>query len=247
MARLQGKTAVITGGNSGMGRATAEAFVREGARVLIAGRNATTLREVKESLGSNVITVECAVDKMSDLDKLAEVAGAEFGSVDIVFANAGAGHGLNVPVLEIDEETFERGLAANLRGKFFTITKLVPLMKNGGSVILTGGIVNHVHVDNCTIMGIVQSSARAIARSMAVELAGRGIRVNCLCPGFISGPAYQDFDVGELDRRYFQRIPLKRMGTGEEVANTVLFLASDESSYLTGTEIVIDGGQTLPV
>lgn len=247
MGRLQGKTAVITGGNSGMGLATAEAMVREGARVMIAGRNPETLRKAQEKLGSSGIAVECAVDRLADIDRLAERAAKEYGKVDIVFANAGAGHSINMPAEQVDEAVYEEGMGANLKGKFFTITRLSPLMGEGGSVILTGGITNHVHIQNCVLLSVVQASARALARSLAVEFAPRGIRVNCLCPGFIYGPIYDGMDMEALDQAYIQRIPLKRMGTGREIADTVVFLGSDEASYITGTEIVVDGGHTLPI
>jgi NAD(P)-dependent dehydrogenase (short-subunit alcohol dehydrogenase family) len=248
MARLEGKTAVITGGNSGMGRATAEAMVREGARVLIFGRNRQTLDETCAAIGPQVLAVEGDAADLDDLDRLAAEAKKAFGKVDIVFANAGTGHGTQAPPLEITEAQFDFSMGANLKGKLFTITKLVPLMPKGGSIMLTGGITNYQHIEGCTLLSIAQAGCRALARGLSVELAPRGIRVNSICPGYIYGPAaYAGVDLDAFDKSHIQRVPMKRMGTGDEIAHTAVFLGSDESSYITGAEIVVDGGATLPI
>jgi NAD(P)-dependent dehydrogenase (short-subunit alcohol dehydrogenase family) len=247
MRRLDGKKAVITGGNQGIGRATAEAMAREGARVVIVGRNDATLKQTLEAIGPAASSVTASMDDLADIERMVCAVKSEIGSPDIVFANAGTGHGTVAPALTIDEATYDYALGANLKGKFFTITRLAPLMGRGGSIMLTGGITNYKHVPNATMLAIVQASVRALARSLACELAPRGIRVNSICPGFVMGPAYDHEDVDAIHEQFIRRVPLQRMGTGDEIAETAVFLASDQASYITGAEIVVDGGHTLVI
>jgi NAD(P)-dependent dehydrogenase (short-subunit alcohol dehydrogenase family) len=247
LGRLEGKTAVITGGNQGIGRAAAEAMAREGARVLIVGRNEATLEQTRLAIGPTARTLTASMDSLADIERMVAVVKSEFGRPDIVFANAGTGQGTVAPALSIDEATYDYALGANLKGKFFTITGLAPLMGPGGSIMLTGGITNRKHIPNATLLAIVQASIRALARSLACELAPQGVRVNSICPGFIMGPAYEHEDLEAIHEQFIRRVPLQRMGTGADVAETAVFLASDQSSYITGAEIVVDGGHTLVI
>ena len=247
MNRLNGKVAVITGGSSGIGLATAKKFVEEGAYVFITGRRQSELDKAKGLLGKNVTTVQGDVAKLEDLDRLYETVKSQKGKLDIVIANAGfVEFGF---LASATPEHFDKTFNINARGAFFTVQKALPLMQKGGSIVLVSSGVHLKGVPQYTVYAATKASMRSFARSWAAELKDKGIRVNNLSPGATETPIIdgQFKTKAEADeaRKYFSSvIPLGRMGEPEELANAAFFLASDESSYVTGADLVVDGGWT---
>ena len=239
MGKLEGKVAVITGATSGMALASAKLFVEEGAYVFITGRRQENLDHAVKAIGRNVTGVQGDSAKLADLDRLYETVKREKGYIDVVFASAG--HGGRSPLGEISEEQFDSMFALNTRGTLFTVQKALPMMRNGGSVIMNGSIA---HLKGMPGMGVYAGSKaalRSFARSWAVELAGRGIRVNVLSPGPIATNALANAPA-EMKENFRSAIPRKEFGRSEEIATTALFLASDDSSFVNGSEICVDGG-----
>jgi NAD(P)-dependent dehydrogenase (short-subunit alcohol dehydrogenase family) len=245
MGKLDGKVALITGGNSGIGLATAKRFVQEGAYVFITGRSQSKLDEAVKQLGSNVTGVQGDVAKLRDLDRLFEQIKKEKGKLDIVFANAGIAQ--YSPLGTIDEEIFDTIFGANVKGVVFTVQKALPLLPDGASIIINASIVGSKGLSSNSIYAATKATVRSFARTWTTDLKARQIRVNAISPGFIdteglrdllsSGPAGKDraSSVGSL-------VPMGRMGTPDEIAKAVVFLASDDSSYVTGIELFVDGG-----
>jgi NAD(P)-dependent dehydrogenase (short-subunit alcohol dehydrogenase family) len=247
MPRLAGKLALVTGGNSGIGLATAKAFVAEGARVAITGRNQQTLEAAKRELGEGTLALKCDAANLSELDELYAAIKQRLGALDILFANAGIGG--SSPLADTTEETFDTMFDINVKGVFFTVQKALPLLRNGASIILNASIAPHVGRPGASVYAGTKAAVRAFARNFSAELVARNIRVNAVSPGPIATPIWTRGarDPGTADTVQAQvkrAIPLGRFGTADEVANVVVFLASDESSYLLGTEIIIDGGIT---
>jgi NAD(P)-dependent dehydrogenase (short-subunit alcohol dehydrogenase family) len=245
MNRLDGKVAVVTGGSSGIGIATAQQFVEEGAFVFITGRRGPELDKAKDEIGRNVTTVQGDVSVSADLDRLFRTVAEDKGKIDVVVANSGL---VDPQVFgRITEASFDRTFNVNARGTLFTAQKALPLMNDGGSVILVGSIAGHIGVEGYTTYSATKAALRSYARTWTKELKGRGIRVNVLSPGPIDTPimdsqADSEEGVDAIKAAFASVIPLGRMGRPEEVAAAAVFLASDESSFCAGMELSVDGG-----
>jgi len=247
MSKLKGKVAVITGGSSGIGFATAKRFVEEGAYVYITGRRQAELNKAKAEIGSNVTAVPGDIADLADLDTLYETVASEKRKVDIVVANAGFVEFGFLPTAT--PEHFDKTFNINTRGTFFTVQKALPLMNDGGSVVLVSSCVHLKGIPQYTVYAATKAALRSFARSWAAELKDRRIRVNNLSPGATETPILdgQFKSRAEADgarQMFSQLIPLGRLGRPNELASAALFLASDESSYITGTDLVVDGGWT---
>ncbi len=239
MARLQGKTAIITGGTTGIGLATAKLFVREGASVFIMGRRKKELEEAVKAIGRNVTGVRGDVANLTDLDRLYQTVRAE-GRIDIVFANAGVAE--FAPLAGITEEHFDKLFNINVRGTLFTVQKALPLLNDGGSIILTGSVAGVKGTPAFGVYGATKAAVRNFVRAWTVELKDRRIRSNVLSPGPTETPIIDQLPPDALTR-IVSTIPMGRMGEPEEIAKAALFLASDESSFVTGIELFVDGGR----
>src|ERR1700674_4750275 len=247
IVRLANKTAFITGGNSGIGLATARLFVAEGARVAITGRNQATLEAAARELGPNVLAIVADATDVAATEKAVTQAAEKFGKLDIVFANAGIS--ANTPVGGTSLATFESVLKTNITAVFFTVQAAVPHLSDGGSIILNGSVISVLGNPGYAAYAASKAGVRAMARVMASELSPRGIRVNVVSPGAARTPIWNSAAAtpeafAALDKRISRTIPLGRLGEAEEVARTVLFLASDDASNIQGTEIFVDGGST---
>ena len=245
--KLKTKTALITGGNSGIGLATARLFVAEGARVAITGRNQTTLEAAAAKLGPNALAFNSDVLDSKARGVLFATIKEKFGLLDIVFANAGIRNMGSIE--ETSEATFDEVLRTNVTGAFLTIQAALPLLRAGASIILNGSIAPIVGFPPGGSYAASKGGLHAMSRSMAGELAPRGIRINVVAPGFIQTPIWERVPVPAdvvtaLTERLLKSVPLDRWGQAEEVAKAVLFLASDDSSYVHGSEIIVDGGVT---
>lgn len=245
MRRLEGKTAVITGGSSGIGLATARAFIDEGARVLITGTGETRLQAAAAGLGPNAQSVVADVRRLGDLDALAAAAGSAFGSLDILFANAGVGQ--FAAIESCDEALYDDIFDTNVKGLFFTVQKLLPLLSPSASIILTSSAANAKGVATGSVYAATKAAIRSLARSLAAELATRGIRVNSLSPGYVPTRFFERSGASDDVRAGFESAiaaaaPLHRVGRPEEIARAAVFLAGDDSSYVTATDLVVDGG-----
>jgi NAD(P)-dependent dehydrogenase (short-subunit alcohol dehydrogenase family) len=246
MSKLAGKVAVITGGSTGIGLASAKRFVDEGAYVFITGRRQAELDKAKAEIGRNVTTVQGDVQNLADLDRLYEVVKAEKGVVDIVFANAGVAE--HMPLEKITEEHFDRVVGINLKGVFFTVQKALPLMTRGGAILVTASIVGITKsVGSLGIYSATKAGVRGLVRSWVPEMSARGIRVNVISPGPIETPIFDtQFSspaISAMARKSAVDLtPMKRMGNADELASAAFFLASNESSYITGVDLHVDGG-----
>jgi NAD(P)-dependent dehydrogenase (short-subunit alcohol dehydrogenase family) len=246
MKKLEGKIAVITGGSSGIGLATAQQFVTEGAHVFITGRRQSELDEAVKQIGENVTGVQGDVSNLGDLDRLYDTVKEQKGRIDVLFANAGI---LEVARLEsISEAHFDKMLSVNVKGVLFTVQKALPLFKDGGSIILTGSVNSSKAFEGSSVYSATKAAVRSFARSFTVDLKSHKIRVNVVSPGPTETPmtrsSISDFGVDgeQIKKSLVAAIPLGRMGSPGEVANVVLFLASDDSSFVTGIELFVDGG-----
>jgi NAD(P)-dependent dehydrogenase (short-subunit alcohol dehydrogenase family) len=239
MGKLEGKVAVITGATSGMALASAKLFIEEGAYVFITGRRQDNLDHAVKAIGRNVTGVQGDSARLADLDRLYDTVRREKGYIDVVFASAG--HGGRSPLGEISEEQFDSMFALNTRGTLFTVQKALPMMRNGGSVIMNGSIAHLKGMPGMSVYAGSKAALRSFARSWAVELAGRGIRVNVLSPGPIATNALANAPA-EMKENFRSAIPRKEFGRSEEIATTALFLASNDSSFVNGSEICVDGG-----
>lgn len=245
MGKLDGKIAVITGGNSGIGLASAKRFVAEGAHVFIAGRRQAELDAAVASIGGNVTGIRSDVSNLEDLDRLYQMVTEQEGRIDILFANAGLGEFL--PFGQITEAHFDRTFGVNVKGTLFTVQKALPLMQPGGSIILTGSTAGSQGSPAFSVYGASKAAIRSFARNWILDLKGSGIRVNVLAPGATSTPGLHGLTPNaEQDRQMTEMLiaqtPLGRMGRPEEIAAAALFLASDESRFVNGIELFVDGG-----
>jgi len=245
MNRLAGKVAVVTGGNSGIGLATAKVFRTEGAKVVISGRNQKTLDEAVKAIGGDVLGVRADVSKPGDIDKLFTAVAEKWGKVDILFANAGIGK--FVPVSDATEAHFDEIFDINVRGLFFTVQKALPHLNDGSAIVLNASVVYELGMPGASVYSASKAAVRSFARTLTAELAGRGIRINVVSPGPVpagilerNGLSQEAID--ETLRRLVSRVPMKRAGRPEEVADAVLFLSGPESSYVTGVDLNVDGG-----
>ena len=239
MNKLQGKTAVITGGTTGIGLATAKLFVSEGAYVFITGRRQKELDEAVKDIGSNVTGVQGDVANLADLDRLYEAVGAK-GRIDIVFANAGVA-GVS-PLEKITEKHFDDIFNINVRGALFTVQKALPLLNDGGSIILTGSVASAKGTPGFGTYGASKAAVRNFVRAWTVELKDRGIRSNVLSPGPTDTPIMYG-QPEDVVAKMVASIPMGRIGQADEIAKAALYLASDDSSFVSGIELFVDGGR----
>ena len=247
MAKLTGKVAVITGGSSGIGLATAKLFVQEGAYVFITGRRQAELDTAKAEIGKNVTAVQGDVAKLSDLDKLYAMVKSEKGALDIVVANAGIAE--MVMTKDVTPEHYDKTFNINARGSYFTVQKALPLLKNGGSVVMVSSGAGVKGIPSYSTYSATKAAMRSFVRTWTAEFKDRGIRVNTLSPGPIDTPIIgsqvkSKEEADALKARFTQMVPLGRIGRAEEMASAILFLASDDSSYITGIDLPADGGLT---
>ena len=245
MGKLDGKTALITGGNSGIGLATAKQFVKEGAYVFITGRREPELAKAVKEIGSNVTGVQGDVSKLGDLDRLFAQIKREKGRLDVVFANAGVA--TYAPFGKITEEHYDAIINTNVKGLLFTVQKALPLVPDGASIILNASIVASKGLPANSVYSASKAAVRSFARTWTTDLKDRRIRVNAVSPGPIETPGLKDLvassGAGEERLKMISAsVPLGRLGAPDEIAKAVVFLASDDSSYITGTELFVDGG-----
>lgn len=237
--KLAGKVAVITGGSTGIGLATAKLFVAEGAYVYITGRRQAELDAAVKAVGKNITAVQGDVAKAEDLDRLYAQVKKEKGRVDVVFANAGIGE--LMPLEAVTTEHYEKIFGVNVRGALFTVQKALHLMPDGGSVVLTGSVAGSSGTQNFSVYSATKAAIRSFARTWTNDLKDRKIRVNVVSPGPIDTPILEPIPK-EAVAGFISKVPMGRIGRAEEVANAALFLACDDSSYITGSEIFVDGG-----
>lgn len=243
--KLDGKIALVTGGTSGIGLATAQRFVAEGAHVFVTGRRQAELDAAVKAIGRNVTGVLGDVSKLDDLDRLYDTIRAQKGQLDVLFANAGGGS--LVPLGQITEEHFDKTFGTNVRGLLFTVQKALPLMAKGSSIVLNASITSIKGTPAFSVYSATKAAVRSFARSWAVDLKDAGIRVNAVSPGVVPTPAYELLGLTPEQVEGFiesqaQAIPLGRVGTPDEIAKAVVFLASDDSSFVNATELFVDGG-----
>jgi NAD(P)-dependent dehydrogenase (short-subunit alcohol dehydrogenase family) len=243
--KLEGKVAVITGGNSGIGLATARQFVAEGAHVFITGRRQAELDEAVRQIGKNVTGVPGDVSNLADLDRLFATVKRQQGRLDVLFANAGVV--ALAPLGEITEEHFDQVFHINVKGLLFTVQKALPLMSNGGSIILNASIVASRGLEALSVYSATKAAVRSFARCWTTDLRHRQIRINAISPGYTETPIFNKAGLTQeqVDERkvsFAAAVPMGRMGTPDEVARAAVFLASDDSSYVTGIELFVDGG-----
>ena len=245
MPRLDGKVSLVTGGTSGIGLAAANALAKEGAYVYITGRRERELTTAVQQIGGNATGVRGDVSNARDLDRLFEQIKEEKGRLDILFANAGIAR--YAALGNITEELYDSIFNVNVKGVLFTVQKALPLIPDGGSIILNASVVGSKGLSSNSVYSATKASIRSFARTWTTDLKHRGIRVNAISPGTIDTPGLNNLlasgEAGEQRRKIAaSAIPLGRFGRPDEVAKTVVFLASDESSYITGSEIFVDGG-----
>ncbi|AMO77106.1 SDR family NAD(P)-dependent oxidoreductase [Pseudomonas citronellolis] len=245
MGKLNDKIALVTGGNSGIGLATAQRFAQEGATVVITGRRRQVLDEAVGQIGGNALGICADAGRLADIDALYQRIGQLYGRLDVLVANAGiirpaAGE-------QVDEAQFDEQFDINVKGVFYSIQKALPLLRDGGSIVLVSSIAHLKALDAHVVYAATKAAVRSFARSWAAELRQRNIRVNCLSPGPVLTPIIGKMGIGDEQFAAFERqvaglIPLGRLGRPEELANAALFLASDDSSFITGVDLCVDGG-----
>ncbi len=245
MSKFNGKVAVITGGNSGIGLATAKELASSGAKVVIAGRDQKSLDEAVQSIGENAFGVKADVTSSADLTNLFEQANAKFGKVDILFVNAGIAK--FAPLELSDEALFDDLININFKGAFFTVKYALPYLNDNGSIIFNTTVATKKGMAGASIYAATKAALRSLTRIFAAELIGRNIRVNAVSPGPIETPIFgkmgmTEEQVKEMAGGIISQVPMKRFGNASEVAKAVAFLASDDASYITGIEIDVDGG-----
>jgi len=245
MNKLDNKIAVVTGGSSGIGLATAHRFITDGAQVVITGRNQETLDAAVAELGDRATGIHGDVANLEDLDRLFAQVREQFGRVDVLFANAGIAP--FVPFEAVTEEHLDKLFSTNVRGLFFTVQKALPLLSKGASIILNASVVAQSWLRNTSVYSATKAAMRSLGRTLAAELSPRGIRVNVVSPGLIETPLVGKLGLSKDDLKAFgaqivQQTPLGRPGKPEEIVATAAFLASDDASYFTGADLVADGG-----
>ena len=243
--RLAGKVAVITGGSTGMGLATAKRFVLEGAdHVFITGRRKDALESAAAEIGKNITGVTGNVASLGDLDRLYETVDRFGRKIDVIFANAGISQ--QAPLGSVEEKFFDLHFNANVKGLFFTVQKALPLLKDGASIILNASIATVKGFPGISVYSATKAAVRSFARTWTNELRGRRIRVNAISPGHIDTPIFESWQQGEalveMKRELANNVPLGRLGEPDEIAKAVAFLASDDASYISGIELFVDGG-----
>ena len=247
MDRLKGKRALITGGTTGIGLETAREFLSEGARVAITGKNPATLEAARKELGAGVLVISSDAGDVAAQKKVAETVQKEFGAVDILFVNAGIVE--LKPIERWDEAAFDRSFAINVKGAFFLVQALLPVFANPASIVLNTSVNAHIGMPNTTIYSASKAALLSMVRTLSGELISRGIRVNAVSPGPISTPLYGKLGLSEADLKNVaasiqSQVPAGRFGTPTEIAHAIVFLASDESAFTVGSELLIDGGMS---
>src|SRR5712691_11870349 len=245
MKRLEGKVAVVNGGNSGIGLATAKRLQEEGAKVVISGRSKKTLEEAVKTIGNGVLAVQSDVSRLQEIDKLYGEVAQKLGKIDVLFVNAGIAK--FAPLAETSESVYDEQFDINIKGAYFTIQKALPFLNDGASIILNTSVVDSKGTAGTSAYSATKAALRSLARTAAAELVGRGIRVNTVAPGPIVTPIFERTGlpketVDEFAKEIVAKVPMKRFGQPEEVAAAVAFLASQDASYITGVEINVDGG-----
>jgi NAD(P)-dependent dehydrogenase (short-subunit alcohol dehydrogenase family) len=243
--KLTNKIALVTGGTSGIGLAAAELFQREGAQVVVVGTDKDRLKATATALGDSGFAIAADLRQPAEIDRIVDEVRQRYGRIDILYANAGLGRA--APLEAVTEEQIDEQFDLNFKGLFFTIQKAVPLMAKGGSIVLTTSFLNSKGTPGLSILSATKAAVRSLARTLGAELAPRGIRINAVSPGPISTPFAGKLGLSEQELKAFAegvegQVPLQRFGEADEVARAALFLASDDSAYVTGTEIVVDGG-----
>ena len=245
MNRLNGKRALITGGTSGIGLETARQFLAEGARVAVTGTNPETLEAARKELGDGVLVIKADAADVVGQKAVADAVEKAFGGLDIVFVNAGIA--LLKPIDAWDEVSFDKVFDINVKGPYFLIQALLPILANPASIVLNTSVNAHIGMPNSSVYGASKAALQSLIRTLSGELIGRGIRLNAVSPGPVSTPLYGKLGFSETDLKTVAEsikglVPAGRFGTPTEVAKTVVFLASDEAAYMVGSEIMIDGG-----
>ena len=243
--KLSGKIALVTGGSSGIGLATAKRFVAEGAYVFITGRRQAELDAAVKEIGSNVTAIRSDIANLADLDRLFDTIKQQKGRLDVLFANAGGGE--FVPLEQVTEAHFDKYFGINVKGTLFTVQKALPLMPAGAAIVINGSMVSIKGFPAFGVYSATKAALRSFARTWSVDLKGRNIRVNVVSPGTVITPGYKnagltDEQIAEMKAQAAATTPLGRVGTPDEIAKAVVFLASDDSSYVTGIELFVDGG-----
>lgn len=246
MTKLNGKVAVVTGGNSGIGYASAKDLIDNGAQVVITGRNHEAVKRAAEELGSTGIVADQS--SLSDTDALVEQVKAQFGKIDILFINAGVV--AMAPLEVLTEEQFDNNMDINFKGAFFTLQKFIPILNEGASVINLSSINAYTGMPNTAVYAASKAALNSLTRTAAYELAPKKIRVNAVCPGPVKTPIFgkaglDESAINEFGVAMQNRVPLKRLGESDDIAKLITFLASDDASFITGSEYVIDGGVIL--
>jgi len=245
MGKLENKVALITGGTTGIGLATAALFQQEGGQVVITGRNRDTLAEAQQSLGPRAAVIPSDTGKLADIDALMDQVRSRFGRIDVLFANAGVAK--LAPIEQTGEALFDEQFNINVKGLYFTVQRALPLMPDGSTVLLNASIVAKKGFPGSSVYAATKAAVRSFGRTLGAELASRRIRVNTISPGPITTPIFGKMGLPPETARQFeqqmeQSVGLKRFGQADEIARVALFLASDDSSYVVGTELVVDGG-----
>src|ERR1700734_940289 len=243
--RFAGKTVVVTGGNSGIGLATATRFHEEGGQVAISGRDQKTLDEAVKAIGEGTLAVKADVSKLADIDKLYAQVVAKFGKIDALFANAGIAK--FAPAGDSTEQLFDETFDINVKGLYFTLQKALPHLNDNTGIVLNSSVVTAKGYAGTSVYSASKAAVRSLARTFAAELVGRGIRVNVVSPGPIETPILEKGGMPQAAQDQFAeniiaRVPMKRFGTPEEDEHAVVFLASSEASYITGVDLKVDGG-----
>lgn len=244
--RFHDKVTVVIGGNSGIGLASAQAFALEGARVVITGRDTATLARAAQSIGRGVLPIRCDVSDLRQIEALVAEIRAQLGRIDVLFVNAGTG--AFIPIEAVTERDWDHLMAVNLKGVFFTVQKALPLMPKGGAIVLNSSIGWKKGIPTGSVYAASKAGVRALGRNFAAELVGRGIRVNVVSPGPIDTPiigrtaGLAPEMIPELRKQMLANTPMRRMGEPAEVARAALFLASEEASFITGVDLLVDGG-----
>jgi NAD(P)-dependent dehydrogenase (short-subunit alcohol dehydrogenase family) len=245
MKKLEGKIAVVTGGNSGIGLASAKLLRQEGAKVAIAGRDQESLAAAAKEIGGDALTVRADISKQEDIDALFNKVLKTYGKIDILFANAGVAR--FAPIADTTEQLFDELFDINVKGTFFTVKKSLPYLNDNAAVVINTTFADRVGLPGSSVYAASKAALRSFVRVSAAELVGRGIRVNAVSPGPIATPIFGKLGmakeaVDELAGAILGRVPMKRLGQAEDIANAVAFLASSQASYITGVELNVDGG-----
>jgi NAD(P)-dependent dehydrogenase (short-subunit alcohol dehydrogenase family) len=238
--KLEGKVAVVTGGSTGIGLGAAKRFAEEGARVFVTGRRQSELDKAVAEIGGNATAIQGDVSKLADIDRIYATVKEKAGRIDVLLANAGFYEFGTLG--EITEEHFDKTFNTNVRGLLFTVQKALPLLAKGSSVIMTGSIASSIGIPSFSVYNASKAAVRSFARSWILDLRSRGIRINVLSPGHTLTPGLDVLLDGKEQAELVARIPLNRMGTPDDLAKAALFLASDDSAYITGIELMVDGG-----